>query len=254
MVIPPPSAMVMATSPSVESFVAVCKYVPMVKSPLVVTPPPSAMVIATSPSVSSIVAVCKDVPMVKLPLVYNNVLLRNWRPFSKLGIGLTYSPQKWHRFTMLDFPVSMDGYSFATTPNDPIMLHMNRPVAGDGKTPEEQSRNGRYELLGKDFTAFEKDIREHLSGMLSETDFDPGRDIAGITVNRWPHGYAYGHDPDSGQVAWMLDELPPERSPWIAARKPYGRIAIANSDATADAMTEGAFNAAQIAVDALLDT
>jgi hypothetical protein len=52
----------------------------------------------------------------------------------------------------------------------------------------------------------------------------------------------------------MLDELPPERSPWIAARKPYGRIAIANSDATADAMTEGAFNAAQIAVDALLDT
>jgi len=67
-------------------------------------------------------------------------------------------------------------------------------------------------------------------------------------------GYAYGHDPESGQVAWMLDELPPERSPWIAARKPYGRIAIANSDATADAMTEGAFNAAQIAVDALLDT
>ena len=35
--------------------------------------------------------------------------------------------------------------------------------------------------------------------------------IEAITVNRWPHGYAYGHDPETGQVAW-LDELPPERS------------------------------------------
>ena len=75
------------------------------------------------------------------------------------------------------------------------MLHMNRSVAGNGKTPEEQSRNGRYELLERDFTVFEKDIREHLSGMLSETEFDPGRDIAGITVNRWPHGYAWMPNP-----------------------------------------------------------
>ncbi|MCP4334955.1 MAG: NAD(P)/FAD-dependent oxidoreductase, partial [Gammaproteobacteria bacterium] len=73
-----------------------------------------------------------------------------------------------------------------------------------------------------------------------------------ITVNRWPHGYAYGHDPETGQVAWMLDELPPERSPWIAARKTFGRIAIANSDATADAMTEGAFEAAHLAIESLV--
>ena len=50
----------------------------------------------------------------------------------------------------------------------------------------------------------------------------------------------------------MLDELPPERSPWIAARKPFGRIAIANSDAVADAMTEGALRAAHLAIEALV--
>ena len=63
------------------------------------------------------------------------------------------------------------------------------------------------------------------------------RDIEAITVNRWPHGYAYGHDPETGQFAWMLDELLPQRSPWVSARKTFGRIAIANSDATADALS-----------------
>ena len=118
----------------------------------------------------------------------------------------------------------------------------------------DQWRAARADLLTTTFETFEHEIRDQLGRILSAGGFDPARDIKAITVNRWPHGYAYGHDPETGQVAWMLDELPPERSPWIAARKTFGRIAIANSDATADAMTEGAFNAAQIAVEALVKT
>lgn len=64
--------------------------------------------------------------------------------------------------------------------------------------------------------------------------------------------FAYGIDPVTGQAAWMLDELPHERSPWLVTRKPLGRIAIANSDATADAMTEGAFRAAHLAIEDLI--
>ena len=180
--------------------------------------------------------------LVKMPLVYSNVLLRNWRPFSELGIGIAYSPQKWNRLTMLDFPVSMDGYSFATTPDDPIMLHMNRAVAGNGATPEEQSRNGRYELLERNFTAFERDIREHLSGMLSETDFDPGRDIAGITVNRWPHGYAWTPNPI------FNGEFEDGEAPNEIGRKPFGNIHIANSDAGARAYLDCAIDEAYRAV------
>jgi spermidine dehydrogenase len=123
-----------------------------------------------------------------------------------------------------------------------------------GQSAPDQWRAARAELLTTTFEDFEQRIRDQLGRILSAGGFDPARDIEAITVNRWPHGYAYGHDPETNQVAWMLDELPPERSPWIAARKPFGRIAIANSDAVADAMTEGAFRAAHMAVEALVKT
>jgi spermidine dehydrogenase len=123
----------------------------------------------------------------------------------------------------------------------------------DGSQGTHQWRAGRAQLLTTTFETFEHKIRDQLDRMLSAGGFDPARDIEAITVNRWPHGYAYGHDPETGQVAWMLDEFTPERSPWIAARQPFGRIAIANSDAVADAMTEGAFRAAHLAIEALVD-
>ncbi len=71
-------------------------------------------------------------------------------------------------------------------------------------------------------------------------------------MNRWPHGYAYGQDMETGQVAWRVDEVPPERASWLIARKPFGRIAIANSDAGAWAMTETAMAQAHRAVSELL--
>jgi hypothetical protein len=40
------------------------------------------------------------------------------------------------------------------------------------------------------------------ASMLGEGGFEPTRDIAAITVNRWPHGYAYGCDAQTGRVAF----------------------------------------------------
>ena len=100
---------------------------------------------------------------------------------------------------------------------------------------------------GGTFETFERNIRDQLDCILSTGGFDPARDIEAITVNRWPHGYAYGHDPETGEVDWLLNELPPGRP-----AKPFGRIAIANSDAMADAMTAGAIGAAHLAVEALV--
>ena len=45
-----------------------------------------------------------------------------------------------------------------------------------------------------------------------------------------------------------LRSVSPENAPWIAGRQPYGRISIANSDAAANAMTEGAIGEAYRAV------
>lgn len=50
---------------------------------------------------------------------------------------------------------------------------------------------GRAWLLGTTFETHEHMIREQLQEMLGSTGFDHQRDIAGITVNRWAHGYAY---------------------------------------------------------------
>jgi spermidine dehydrogenase len=184
--------------------------------------------------------------LVKTPLVYTNVLLKQWRAFESLGVGMAYSPGRWHKLAMLDFPVSTTGYQFAKNSNDPIMLHMNRSVAGPGATPEAQSRSGRYELLGRTFEMFERDIRGHLAGMLSGGDFDPARDIAAITVNRWPHGYAWS--PNSAfHPAYQAGQAPNE-----IARKPFGRITIANSDAGARAYLDCAIDEAYRAVGELI--
>jgi spermidine dehydrogenase len=92
---------------------------------------------------------------------------------------------------------------------------------------------------------FEKEIRDQLARMLGSAGFDPAHDIAGITVNRWAHGYAY--------TPFGLDtpEWKEGEQPWIKGRQPFGRITIANSDAGASAYTDTAIDQAYRAVSEL---
>ena len=84
--------------------------------------------------------------------------------------------------------------------------------------------------------------------MLGGGGFDPARDIAAITVNRWPHGYAYEYNTLWDAAAW-----PGAEKPCVVGRQRFGRIAIANSDAGARAYTNGAIDQAHRAVGELLD-
>ncbi len=192
---------------------------------------------------------------VKAPLIYTNVMIRDWTAFTRLKIRGARCPGSYFESINLTEPVSIGGYRHSSKPDEPIVVRLFRAPLDPQKRrlpAPDQWRAARVELLTTTFETFELKIRDQLGRILSAGGFDPSRDIEAITVNRWPHGYAYGHDPVTGQFAWMLDELPPERSPWIAARKSFGRIAIANSDATADAMTEGAFEAAHLAIESLV--
>ncbi len=192
----------------------------------------------------------------KAPLIYTNVLIRDWTAFAKLGVHAVRCPGGYFDSVNLNTPISIGDYRHARTPEEPIVVRMWRaPLVPEtrGRPAAEQWQAGRRRLLATTFETFEREIRDQLGRILSAGGFDPARDIEAITVNRWPHGYAYGHDPETGHVAWMLNELPPERAPWVAARQRFGRIAIANSDAMADAMTEGAIGAAELAVDALIN-
>jgi spermidine dehydrogenase len=184
--------------------------------------------------------------LVKAPLVYTHVAIRNWTAFSKLGIHHIVSPGSYHTYTALDFPVSLGNYEFSSKPEDPAALFMLRTPCSPGLPVRDQNRAGRAELLQTPFTKFERNIRDQLGRMLGGAGFDPAADIEGITVNRWAHGYAYtpfGLDtPD-----WKEGE-----QPWVRGRKPFGHIAIANSDAGASAYTDVAIDQAYRAVGELL--
>ncbi len=187
---------------------------------------------------------------VKQPILYTSVALRNWRAWSKLGIGAMIAPGSYHVVAMLDFPVSLGGYSYADGPDDPVVAHLERFPHPDnsGLNAREQFRAGRYELLSTSFETVERNIRSQLAGALAAGGFDPVDDIAGITVNRWSHGYAYGYNPLFDPVYEDPDD---ERYAHVRARKRFGRIAIANSDAGASALLPAAVEQAYRAINEL---
>jgi spermidine dehydrogenase len=179
----------------------------------------------------------------KVPIVYTNVALRNWTSFQKLGVNSFYAPGSYFSSGNLDLPVSMGNYHFAQSPSDPIVMHLMRTPCQPGRPAREQHQLGRVELFTTSFETFERNIREQLSRMLAGAGFDPARDISAITINRWPHGYAYEYN-----SLWDKFWLEGGELPCHAARKPFGRLAIANADADAYAYTDCAIDQAHRAV------
>ncbi|MCZ6773363.1 MAG: NAD(P)/FAD-dependent oxidoreductase [Proteobacteria bacterium] len=132
---------------------------------------------------------------VRSPILYTKFSQRNWQAWKKLGIGAVVSPGGYHANAMLDFPVSLGDYRFSSEAGDPIAVHMERfpHRPNEGLSEREQRRRGRHELLATSFETIERNIRSQLADTLADGGFDPARDIEGITVNRWPHGYADGY-------------------------------------------------------------
>jgi len=174
---------------------------------------------------------------VKLPYVYANVQISNWKAFHKLGISAFYAPGAYFSNVTLDFPVSMGDYRFPSSPDESCLLHLLRAPCEPGLDCKEQYRAGRYELVSTKFETFERNVRDELGRALGAGAFDPARDIEAITVNRWPHGYAYEYN----ELFEPLDRPPSER-PCVIGRQPFGRIKIANSDADGHAYTNTAID------------
>jgi len=147
------------------------------------------------------------------------------------------------QYLRLDFPVSLGRYQYPQRTDQPILVTAWHSPREPGLPAKDQYRAGRAKLLQMSFTDFEQDIVAHFDGMLGPHGFDVERDMAGITLNRWPHGYAYeyegvGIDPSYGRYS----------GPHIAGRAQIGRISIANSDSEAHAYIDGAIDAADRAV------
>ena len=183
----------------------------------------------------------------KVPLVYTNVLIRNWNSFSKLGVSSIYAPGSFHSEVNLDLPVSIGNYKCPRSPDDSIVVHMQRVPTHPGLPSRDQHRAGRIELFNTSFETFERNIRDQMARTLGPGGFDAAKDIAAITVNRWPHGYAYEYN-----SLWDKFWLEGGPQPCVAARQPFGRITIANSDAGAYAYTDCAIDQGHRAVQELL--
>src|SRR5579864_24172 len=182
---------------------------------------------------------------VKVPMMYTNVLIRRWTAWQKLGVSRLSAPGMYHPSSNLDPGSTVGGYHGVTTPDEPIIVHMVRNPNKPGLPRKEQNRAGQQELLSMTFEDFEVKIRQQLARMLGPGGFDPAEDIAAITVNRWPYGYAYTYDT-------LADpDVPQEERPHVIGRQRFGRVTIANSDAGAAAFTNQAIDEANRAVEEL---
>ena len=184
---------------------------------------------------------------VKIPLVYTNVQIANWKSLEKLGLSSIYAPGGYFSSASLDFPISMGEYHFPSRPEESCLLHLMRTPCKAGLPCKEQYRAGRWDLFTTKFDTFERNIRDQLARMLGEGGFDPARDIMAITVNRWPHGYAYEYNP----LFEPLDRPDSER-PCVTGRQPFGRIHIANSDSDGHAYTNIAIDQGYRAVEEIV--
>jgi spermidine dehydrogenase len=188
---------------------------------------------------------------VKGPLVYTSVAVKNWTAWKNLGISNVNCPNMYHTGVALTEAVSLGELQHAQTPDDPVALHLTKMMSVPGKTRKEQHRLGRAELLATSFEMFERNIRDQLARILSPGGFDPARDIIAITVNRWPHGYAYTYNSLFEPMEWVYTSS--NARPNVIARQPYGLIAIANSDAGASPHTDTAMWEAHRAVGDILN-
>jgi spermidine dehydrogenase len=182
----------------------------------------------------------------KVPLVYSSVFIRNWKSFQKLGVSAVSAPNMWHTSVGLDQPVSIGEYKFAKSPDEPTVLHLSTNPNKPGLPRKQQHKEGWRQLLQTSWEHVELETRRELARILGPGGFDPAADILGITVNRWPHGYAYTYDSLSDP------DVPDEVRPHVVGRRPFGRIAIANSDAGAGAFMNEAIDQARRAVDELV--
>ena len=180
------------------------------------------------------------------PVLVANVALTNWRFLERLGVSAAIWPEGFGFTCNIRRPMIVDGKSQPLHPDKPIVLTFYTPIFKPGLERKEQGAVGRAELLSTSFTDYERQIREQMTIMFSAGGFDPGKDIAGIILNRWGHAYV---NPDLG----FMFGADGNNAPPDVIREPYGRIAIGHSELRGHQYWSGAAGEGRRAVEALLD-
>jgi spermidine dehydrogenase len=199
--------------------------------------------------------ICDEIPRkqkealsygVKSPLVYTGTLISNWQSFVDAGISRVTAPGSFYPSIGLAPSLELGSYRTAQSPDEPVVVRMSTYFTSPGLSRRDQHRIGRTKMLETTFDTFEHHIRDQLTRVLGPTGFDDERDILGITVNRWPHGYTYSYNPLFDPEEWAYTTS--DKRPCVIGRQPVGRITIANADSAASPHTDAAINEAYRAV------
>jgi spermidine dehydrogenase len=172
--------------------------------------------------------------------LYINVLLKHWRPIADIGAFEMFWPSGYCTWMHVSDPLAVGGYRPEYHPDKPTILSMYKYIYKRGLEPREQMALGRYEMERKSFEEYEREIRSELNHVLGPHGFDAARDIAGLTVNRWGHGYNYFKEPGPKETL--------ESPPYRAGRQKLGRISFAGADAGGTPWTQAALAQAWRAV------
>ncbi|MFC3547805.1 NAD(P)-binding protein [Nonomuraea ferruginea] len=168
---------------------------------------------------------------VKTPLVEAVVRLRSADAWRRLGVSRT-------RWTGAYWCMSELTHHSGDGVTARLVAAPSRSELG----PAEGAAAGRQALLRTPYAMLEFGARDQLARLLGAGGFDPGRDVEAVAVYRWGHGYSpeycrpwHGFHPDGP-------------SPAEAARRRFGRIGLAGSDAAPSARADAAVTAAHRAV------
>jgi spermidine dehydrogenase len=159
-----------------------------------------------------------------VPVLVANVALTNWRFLDKLGITACRWFEGSFGFSCnIRTPIQVDGYNPPLDPDKPIVMTFYAPIISPGLSAHQQGVQGRWTVFSTPFRDYENMIRKQMVSMFGPAGFDPARDIAGITLNRWGHAYVvpepgffYGRN--GGATASDI------------IRQPFDRISFASSE------------------------
>lgn len=162
---------------------------------------------------------------VHAPFLVANVALTNWRFLHKLGCTAAI----WDRdddgfgFTCnIRNPMQIGQYKPSLHPDQPVVLSFYTPFHRPGIDPKAQVAMGRAELLSLSYKQYESKILKQMLRLFQSSGFDPEKDVAGLILNRWGHGYSVPYPGFYGGASGQ--------GPGDVLRKNVGRISFAHSE------------------------
>lgn len=158
------------------------------------------------------------------PALIANVALTNWRFMYKLGITAAQWFGDGFGFSCnIRKTMNIGSYAPQLHPDKPAILTFYFGAHTPGLPLAQQNINARMKVFGTSFFDYEKQLRTQMLEQFGASGFNPEKDIAGITLNRWGHaritqgpGFYYGKDGAP--------------SPREVVQKGYGRVIFGHSE------------------------